>query len=214
MNRRAVVTGGAGFIGSTLVDLLVDRSWDVLVVDNLRTGSMENLAGARRRGKVSVHVMDVRAPELAEACARFGPEVVFHLAAQTKVPASVADPVADADVNVLGTINVLEAARAAAARKVVFASSGGAVYGHRSPNRAKWTEEYQCDVLDETLRVYLSHPDVVGVAIWQFCDVRITRGWWRARPRTMNNKGTVDEFRRPKLAYDVVKRRMHAARRR
>jgi UDP-glucose 4-epimerase len=131
VNRRAVVTGGAGFIGSTLVDLLVDRSWDVLVVDDLRTGSMDNLTAARRRGKVSVHVMDVRAPELAEAATRYRPEVVFHLAAQTKVPASVADPVADADVNVLGTINVLEAARAAGARKVVFASSGGAVYGHR-----------------------------------------------------------------------------------
>jgi UDP-glucose 4-epimerase len=132
MTRKAVVTGGAGFIGSTLVDLLVDRDWDVLVVDSLRTGSMENLRAARRRGKVAVHVMDVRAPELAEAMERYRPEVVFHLAAQTKVPFSVGDPVGDADVNVLGTINVLEAARAAGTRRVVFASSGGAVYGRRA----------------------------------------------------------------------------------
>ena len=104
--------------------------------------------------------------------------------------------------------------RGGSGKPVILSEFGaGAIHGHRSPNRAKWTEEYQCDVLDETLRIYLNHPDVVGVAIWQFCDVRITRGWWRARPRTMNNKGTVDEFRRPKLAYNVVKHRMHAARR-
>jgi beta-glucuronidase len=70
-------------------------------------------------------------------------------------------------------------------------------------------------VLDESLRVYLNHPDVVGASIWQFCDVRVCEGnearIWSGRPRTMNNKGTVDEYRRPKLAYDVVKRRMHEA---
>ena len=92
MTRKALVTGGAGFIGSTLVDLLVDRDWEVLVVDDLRTGSMDNLGAARRRGKVSIHVMDIRAEELPEAAGRFGPEVVFHLAAQTKVPYSVEDP--------------------------------------------------------------------------------------------------------------------------
>jgi beta-glucuronidase len=63
------------------------------------------------------------------------------------------------------------------------------------------------------VRVYLHHPDVVGVAIWQFCDVRVTRNWWGHRPRTMNNKGVVDEFRRPKLSYEVVKKRMCEARR-
>lgn len=132
MTRKALVTGGAGFIGSTLVDLLVDRDWEALVIDDLRTGSMENLGGARRRGKVAVHVMDVRASELADAMRRYRPEVVFHLAAQTKVPASVEDPVGDAEVNVLGTINVLEAARVSEVRRVVFASSGGAIYGHRA----------------------------------------------------------------------------------
>ncbi len=131
MTRKALVTGGAGFIGSTLVDLLVDRDWEVLVIDDLRTGSMDNLGAARRRGKVSIHVMDIRAEELPEATSRFGPEVVFHLAAQTKVPYSVTDPIGDADVNVLGTLNVLEAARAASVRRVVFASSGGATYGRK-----------------------------------------------------------------------------------
>jgi UDP-glucose 4-epimerase len=132
MARRAIVTGGAGFIGSHLVDLLVDRDWQVLVVDDLSSGQMEYISAARRRGSVSVHVMDVRGRELAEVAARFDPEVVFHLAAQSKVQASVEDPLNDAEVNVLGTINVLEAARAARTRRVVFASSGGAIYGGRA----------------------------------------------------------------------------------
>lgn len=89
---------------------------------------------------------------------------------------------------------------------------GGAIPGYRNPNRCKWSEEYQCDILDESLRVYLNHPDIVGTAIWQFCDVRITSGWnWDRRPRTMNNKGVVDQNRQPKLAYEIVKRRHHEA---
>ncbi|HSG80185.1 MAG TPA: GDP-mannose 4,6-dehydratase [Acidimicrobiia bacterium] len=129
MTRKALVTGGAGFIGSNLVDLLVDNDWQALVVDDLSGGSMDNLAGARRRGKVGVHVTDIGAPELGEIMGRYSPEVVFHLAAQVKVSASVEDPVHDAMVNVVGLLNVLEAARRSGARKVVFASSGGAVYG-------------------------------------------------------------------------------------
>ncbi|MDA3961997.1 MAG: beta-glucuronidase [Planctomycetota bacterium] len=86
---------------------------------------------------------------------------------------------------------------------------GGAIRGLRDARAVHWTEEYQCQVLDEELRVYLGHPDVIGTAIWQFCDVRVTpeNRWWVSRPRTMNNKGTVDEYRRPKMVYDVVKRR-------
>jgi len=129
MTRKAIVTGGAGFIGSQLVDLLVDREWEVLVLDDLSSGSIDNVAAARTRGPVSIHVTDVNAPELAELVARFGPEVVFHLAAQSKVRPSVEDPIHDAHVNVLGTINVLEAARRGGVRKVCFASSGGAIYG-------------------------------------------------------------------------------------
>lgn len=84
----------------------------------------------------------------------------------------------------------------------------GALYGTRDPGEARWSEEYQAEALDECLRVYLHHPDVVGAAIWQFADCRVCDGHWRDRPRTMNNKGTLDEYRRPKLAYAVVKRRM------
>lgn len=91
---------------------------------------------------------------------------------------------------------------------------GGAIYGYRNPNHAKWTEEYLSEVLDESLRVYLNHPDVIGAAIWQFCDIRVTPNYWKGRPRTMNNKGTVDEYRRRKFCYEAVKRRMVEARER
>jgi len=126
---RAVVTGGAGFIGANLVDRLVDDGTEVLVVDDLSAGSLARLGAARRRGKVTFHQIDVREREIADLVARFAPDALFHLAAQIDVRASVADPVHDADVNVLGTINVLEAVRKAGTPRVVFASSGGAAFG-------------------------------------------------------------------------------------
>ncbi|MEU7942124.1 NAD-dependent epimerase/dehydratase family protein [Microbispora bryophytorum] len=118
---RALVTGGAGFIGSTLVDRLLADGHEVAVVDDLSSGHVRNPG-------VPLHVMDVRDPALAELAERWRPEVVCHLAAQISVRRSVADPVTDAKINVEGTVNVLEAARRAGARKVVYASSV-AVYG-------------------------------------------------------------------------------------
>jgi len=129
MSTKAIVTGGAGFIGSHLVGLLVDREWEVLVLDDLSSGSIDHLAAARRRGMVNIHVAGVTDPELTDLVARFAPEVVFHLAAQSKVRPSVEDPVHDARINVVGTVNLLEAARRSGVRKVCFASSGGAIYG-------------------------------------------------------------------------------------
>jgi UDP-glucose 4-epimerase len=118
---RTIVTGGAGFIGSNLVDLLLARSDEVHVLDDLSKGSRDNVpAGAR------LHVADIREPDAVFDDAR--PEAVFHLAAQADVRVSVEKPALDADVNVLGTIRILEAARRHQA-KVVFASSGGAAYG-------------------------------------------------------------------------------------
>ena len=81
----------------------------------------------------------------------------------------------------------------------------GALYGYRSPSKVKWTEEYQADTLREQLTAILEHPGASGLYIWQFCDVRISQEWFLTRPRTMNNKGIVDEYRRPKLSYQVVK---------
>lgn len=131
MTYRALVTGGAGFIGSTLVDRLLAEGHSVDVVDNLSSGSLANLAEARSAGagRFHFHQLDVRSKDLIGLMQRRKPEVVFHLAAQADVRVSVADPVLDADVNVLGSLVVLEGARAAGSRKVVFASSGGTIYG-------------------------------------------------------------------------------------
>jgi len=125
----AIVTGGAGFIGSNLVDALIERGEDVVVVDDLSTGRRANLDDALARG-ASLHEADVCDAERLHALfADVRPQLVFHLAAQIDVRRSVADPAADARVNVEGTINVLAAAQAAGARRVVYSATGGAVYG-------------------------------------------------------------------------------------
>jgi UDP-glucose 4-epimerase len=128
---RALVTGGAGFIGSTLVDRLLAEGHQVDVVDDLSSGSLANLSEARAdgQGDLSVHQIDIRDAAVVDLMGRRKPEVVFHLAAQADVRVSVARPAFDAEVNVVGSLNVLEGARAAGARKVVFASSGGTIYG-------------------------------------------------------------------------------------
>jgi UDP-glucose 4-epimerase len=131
---RALVTGGAGFIGSTLVDRLLAEGHEVDVVDNLSTGSLGHLSEARGggSGRFHFHQLDVRSPDLPGLMVRRRPDVVFHLAAPADVKTSVGDPVADADVNVLGSLRALEGARQAGARKFVFASSGGTIYGQAS----------------------------------------------------------------------------------
>lgn len=126
---RTMVTGGAGFIGSNLVDALVGGGASVTVLDDLSTGRRENLAAALAAG-ARLHEASVAEPAaVLEAFAAARPEVVFHLAAQIDVRRSVADPAFDALVNVEGTLAVLEAARRAGARRVVYVSTGGAIYG-------------------------------------------------------------------------------------
>ena len=114
MVSKALVTGGAGFIGANLVDRLVDEGVEVLVVDDLSSGMLSRLKPARERGHIHFHQMDLRARELRDVVVGFTPDVVFHLAAQIDVRASVVDPMFDADVNVTGTINLLQASREAA----------------------------------------------------------------------------------------------------
>jgi UDP-glucose 4-epimerase len=126
---KVAVTGGAGFIGSNLVNRLIDEGCEVLVVDDLSSGTLSRLADARVSGRVHFHQMDIRSPDLRDVFIGFTPQVVFHLAAQIDVRSSVADPVGDASTNVLGTINVLVAARDAGVERVVFSSSGGATTG-------------------------------------------------------------------------------------
>jgi UDP-glucose 4-epimerase len=126
---ECVVTGGAGFIGSSLVDALVARGDRVLVLDNLSTGKRENLDRALKLG-ATLELGDVRdAAALRAVFDRVRPEVVFHLAAQIDVRTSVEDPSGDAAANVMGTIAVLDAARATGARRVVNSSTGGGLYG-------------------------------------------------------------------------------------
>ncbi len=127
--ERVLVTGGAGFIGSAVVDALAARDVRVLVLDDLSRGTRANLDGAFRRG-VDLAVVDIRDGEALRAVvSAFQPDVVFHLAAQIDVRYSMADPAADAATNVVGSVNVFSAALDAGARRVVNTSTGGALYG-------------------------------------------------------------------------------------
>jgi UDP-glucose 4-epimerase len=126
---KSVVTGGAGFIGSHLADALADRGDEVLVLDDFSSGKRENLTGALEAG-AAVTELDVSdAKAVLDAIEGFRPESVFHLAAQIDVRRSMADPGFDARLNVVGTVNVLEAAARAGVSRLVFTSTGGAIYG-------------------------------------------------------------------------------------
>lgn len=83
----------------------------------------------------------------------------------------------------------------------------GAIYGYRTPSHVKWSEEYQAEAVERQLSAVLGYDSCSGVYIWQFCDTRVCDSWYNGRPRTMNNKGIVDEYRRPKLSYDIVKKK-------
>ncbi len=120
------ITGGAGFIGSHLADAFLAGGRRVLVIDDLSSGRRENLPAA-----VELAVLDIRSPEAAERVEHGGIDLLVHHAAQMDVRRSVADPRFDADVNVLGGLNLLEAARRGGVRQVIFASTGGAIYGEQ-----------------------------------------------------------------------------------
>lgn len=128
---KAFITGGAGFIGSTLADRLLADGWSVDVADDLSSGALANLADARAVGdrRFSFHRIDIRNAAITELIESRRPDVVFHLAAQADVRVSVAKPQFDAEVNLLGALNVFQGALGAKVAKVVFASSGGTIYG-------------------------------------------------------------------------------------
>jgi len=122
---KVLVTGGAGFIGSHVVDAYVDAGFDVAVVDNLSSGRRDYLNPRAR-----FYEMDIRDSDLSGVFEKERPEVVNHHAAQPSVTASVADPGHDADVNIMGTLNLLALGKEFGARKFIFASTGGAIYGN------------------------------------------------------------------------------------
>lgn len=139
---KAFITGGAGFIGSTLADRLLADGWSVDVADDLSSGSLANLAGARAVGdrRFSFHRIDIRNAAVTDLIESRKPDVVFHLAAQADVRVSVARPQFDAEVNLIGALNVFQGAIGAKVKKVVFASSGGTIYG--TPNQIPTPETH------------------------------------------------------------------------
>lgn len=141
---QTLVTGGAGFIGSTLVDRLLADGHDVVVVDNLVSGNLDNLADARALygERIEFVEIDIRSDQVVEVIAEREPEVIFHLAAQADVRVSVANPVYDAEVNVLGSLKIMEGALRAGTRKIVFASSGGTIYGEPEPEALPVGEDH------------------------------------------------------------------------
>jgi UDP-glucose 4-epimerase len=138
------VTGGAGFIGSHVVDALTERGDDVLVLDDLSSGRIENLERASKRGAQLLEADITNAEAVTEAFASHRPELVCHLAAQIDVRRSVADPTFDLGVNVAGTINLLEAARSHDTKRFVFTSTGGAIYGEGSGLDLPLPETAEC----------------------------------------------------------------------
>lgn len=151
---RVLVTGAAGFIGSHLVDRLLTEGEDVVAIDNLSSGALANLAGARRSalGKFSFQRVDVTSTVLPELIKKEKPQVIYHLAAQVDVRKSVKDPLHDAMVNLIGTLNLLEAAHKAGTNKIVFTSSGGCIYGEPDESRLPVTEDqvYLAEALPES----------------------------------------------------------------
>ena len=123
---KVLVTGGAGFIGSHVVDRLAEEGHQVVVVDDLSSGKKKNVNRA-----ASLYKVDIQSSRLERVFRNERPNVVMHFAAQINVRRSVEDPIADAQVNILGTMNVLQQAVRHGSRKVIFSSSGGAIYGEQ-----------------------------------------------------------------------------------
>jgi UDP-glucose 4-epimerase len=130
--KRILVTGGAGFIGSHVAAQLVAAGHDVVVVDNLSMGKREYVPVAAK-----FYSYDIKSPETVELIRSWRPQVIVHHAAQMSVQVSVSDPILDAQENILGSLNLFQAAAAAGVEKVIFASTGGAIYGDEAPLPAR-----------------------------------------------------------------------------
>jgi UDP-glucose 4-epimerase len=144
---KTIVTGGAGFIGSHLVDALLARGDEVLVLDDLSLGKRDNLTGALDAG-ARLEQLDIADSEAFMAAGEgFGPDAIFHLAAQIDVRRSIADPGFDARLNVVGTVNALELASRVKASRFVFTSTGGAIYGEGEgrEDELPFSEEARCE---------------------------------------------------------------------
>ena len=123
---KVLVTGGAGFIGSHIVDAIIEKGMEAVILDNLSTGRRENI-----NPKAAFYQSDIRDKDISAIFQKEKPDVVCHHAAQVSVRNSVSDPCSDADINITGSINLMEASRISGVKKIVFASSGGAIYGEQ-----------------------------------------------------------------------------------
>ncbi|HEY3220984.1 MAG TPA: NAD-dependent epimerase/dehydratase family protein [Gemmatimonadales bacterium] len=198
---RALVTGGAGFVGSHLVDRLLADGYRVCVVDDLSTGSTSNVAA-----NAPFHRVDICAAALRDVVVTFRPEVVFHAAAQTDVRRSIREPEFDARVNVLGALNVLRAATTGGARRIVYASSA-AVYGTPPPGRVAVSEtdstrpmsEYGASKLafEHYLSAYAARG-LIEYAALRYANV------YGPRQRSDGEAGVVSIFTRQMLAGEPV----------
>lgn len=180
MIRRAVVTGGLGFIGSHVAEALLAQGTEVLVIDDLSTGKAENELILQKKTGRSPKVLkvDMASEEAARGLIDFAPEAVFHLGAQVNVRKSVADPVYDARCNILGTVRMLDASREAKVQKFVFASTGGAIYGEQESFPAdenhRTRPESQYGVSKRAAEIYLehyAHAHRLGVISLRFSNV-------------------------------------------
>ena len=135
--KKILITGGAGFIGSHLADKLISEGYEVVVIDNISTGSKKNLNKLAKFYKV-----DIKEKKINNIFEKEKPDAVFHLAAQINVRESVADPKEDADINIIGGLNILENCRKYNVKKIIFSSTGGAIYGDAKvlPTPESYTE--------------------------------------------------------------------------
>ena len=121
---KVLVTGGVGFVGSHLVNKLIEKGHQIIVIDNLSTGKKENL-----NSQAKFYKLDICSPKISQIFKKEKPEIVFHYAAQIDVRKSVENPIIDAKINILGSLNILENCKKYKVKKIIFASSGGAIYG-------------------------------------------------------------------------------------
>lgn len=169
---KICVTGGCGFIGSHVVDILIDNGYEVFVIDNLSTGKRENL-----RSGIKLYEKDIR-EDLKSIFSLEKPSILVHLAAQINVRESLKNPVFDADVNVLGSINLIKTAVESGIKKVVYSSSGGAIYGE--PEKLPCNEEHSINPLSPygvskyTVEKYLEYFNKmygIGYTILRYSNV-------------------------------------------
>ena len=169
--EKVCITGGAGFIGSHVVDLLIEKGYDVFVIDNLSTGKRGNLNPSAR-----FYELNILDPLLFDIFMKEKPEIVLHLAAQSNVPVSVERPAFDAQSNILGTINLLETSKKTGVKKIIYSSTGGALYGNPKPSALPCDEKHPVNPLSPyglskyVAEKYLSHYPI-GFTVLRYSNV-------------------------------------------